>query len=371
MAWLPEYCLSRIEARGRRPGLALQSPAMSVHTSYVPDRPAVRWGILGVARIATEKVIPAMQRGTYCEVAAIASRDLSKAEAAAARLGIAKAYGSYEALLADADVDAVYNPLPNHLHVPWSVRAAEAGKHVLCEKPIGLDAAEAEQLLAARDRTGVTIEEAFMVHTHPQWIGAIDLVRGGRIGPVRAVVGAFSFFNDDPKNIRNAPEFGGGALMDIGCYLVHASRWIVGREPDRVMALIDRDPRFGIDRRTSMMLDFGDDAHAIGTCSMQHVPYQRVQILGTTGRVEIEIPFNAPADRPCRVFIGDGSDPTGVRAETIEFEACNQYTIEADRFSCAVLHGTAAPLPLEDSVKNMRVIDALVRSAKSGEWEHP
>ena len=338
----------------------------------------IRWGVLGVARIAREKVIPATQCSEYSQVTAIASRDLSKAQTAAAELGIAKAYGSYEALLADPDIDAVYNPLPNHLHVPWSVRAAEAGKHVLCEKPIGLNAAEAEQLLATRDSTGVKIQEAFMVHTHPQWTGAIDLIGRGRIGEVHAVVGAFSFLLTDPENVRTVAAYGGGGLLDLGCYLVHTARWMFGREPERVVGAIERDSDTGIDRIASMVLDFGsgglpssDAGHAIGTCSMYQAPYQRVQVLGTKGRIEIEIPFNAPPDRPCRIFVGDGTDPTGVAAETIEFDTCNQYTIQADRFSRAVLDDADVPLPLEDSVKNMRVLDALVRSAESGRWERP
>jgi predicted dehydrogenase len=338
----------------------------------------LRWGVLGTARIAVEKVIPALQRSEFCETVAVASRQLDRAKTAASTLGVSKAYGSYEALLADPDIDAIYNPLPNHLHVPWSIRAAEAGKHVLCEKPVALTAVEAEQLLAARDRTGVRIQEAFMVRTHPQWTGAIDLIRQGRIGEVRSVVGAFSFFMDDAPNIRTVAEYGGGGLMDLGCYLVHAARWVFGREPERVIAAMERDEHSGIDRLASIMLAFGASralslpgGYAVGTCSMFQGPYQRVHILGTQGRVEIEIPFNAPLDRPCRIFVGDGSDPTGVEARTVEFDTCNQYTIEVDGFARAILDGTDVPLPLEDSVKNMRVLDALVRSAESGRWEEP
>jgi len=308
-----------------------------------------------------------MQGSRLSQVTAIASRDIVKAQAAATRLGIPKAYGSYEALLGDPDVDAIYNPLPNHLHVSWSIRAAEAGKHVLCEKPIGLNAKEAEQLLAARDRTGVAIEEAFMVHTHPQWTGAVDLVRRGRIGEVQAIVGAFSFSLTDPNNIRAVAEYGGGGLLDLGCYLVHTARWVFDREPDRVIAAIERDPRTGVDRLASMLLDFGG-RHAIGTCSMYQTPCQRVNILGATGRVEIEIPFNAPPDRPCRIFVADGADGTGTAAEVLTFDICNQYTIEAERFASAVLHGAPMPLPLEDSVKNMRVLDALLHSSRTGAW---
>src|SRR5688500_11810074 len=237
----------------------------------------IRWGVLGVAGIATRKVIPAMQQRTYSAVTAIASRDAAKAAGAATALGIPKAYGSYEALLEDPDVDAVYNPLPNHLHVPWTIRAAERGKHVLCEKPIALSAAEARLLLDVRDRTGVRMQEAFMVRTHPQWLLARDLVRGGRIGELRAMVGVFSYFNDDPANIRNQPDIGGGALMDIGCYLVNTSRFIFAAEPDRVSGAVELDPALKVDRLTSMLLDYGG-RHLVGTCSTQMVPYQRMQI---------------------------------------------------------------------------------------------
>jgi predicted dehydrogenase len=328
----------------------------------------VRWGVLGAARIALTKVVPAMKRSGRVDVVAIASRDADRARQAADSLAIPQAYGSYEALLADPGVDAIYNPLPNHLHLEWTRRAAEAGKHVLCEKPIGLDAAEAVALVDVRDRTGVKIQEAFMVRTHPQWIAAVGQVQAGRIGEVRAVTGAFSFFNDDPRNIRNVRAFGGGALLDIGCYLVHTARWIYGREPARVAAAIERDPRSDVDRLTSILLDFGA-GHAVGTCSTQLAPYQRVQILGTSGRIEVEIPFNAPADRPCRVFVGDGTDATGTSAEVLTFDTCDQYTREAELFSEAILDSTPQPLPLEDSVANMRVLDAIVRAGESGRFE--
>jgi predicted dehydrogenase len=326
-----------------------------------------QWGVLGTAGIAMRKVIPAMQRGASSSVIAIASRDRARAQEAARALGLRKAYGSYEDLLADPDIDAIYNPLPNHLHVPWTVRAADAGKHVLCEKPVALSADEARQLIEVRDRTGVLIQEAFMVRNHPQWLAARDVVRSGRIGEVRSFMGFFSYYNDDPANIRNVASWGGGGLMDIGCYLVHTSRMIFDREPGRVAALMERDPKMDVDRLTSMMLDF-EGAQAVGTCSTQLVPYQRVQILGTRGRVEIPIPFNAPPDKPTRILVDDGSDLAGAGIETLEFATCDQYTIQGDLFSRAILDGRPAPYPLEDSVKNMRVIDALVRSAQSGAW---
>src|SRR6266481_3554413 len=283
--------------------------------------PKVRWGVLGVAGIAVYKVIPAMQQGVDTETTAIASRDLAKAQRAARDLGITKAYGSYEELLADRDIDAIYNPLPNHLHVPWSIKAAEAGKHVLCEKPIGLSLDEAKKLRDARDRTGVKIGEAFMVRTHPQWIAALELVRGGRIGELRSMMGFFSYANPDPANIRNILASGGGGLMDIGCYPIFTSRFIFGAEPRRVAAVIERDPQMKIDRLTSAILDF-PASQSIFTCATQLVPYQRMQIFGTRGRIEIEIPFNAPPDRPCRVFLDDGSDLFGAGIETHEIPDC-------------------------------------------------
>jgi predicted dehydrogenase len=330
----------------------------------------IRWGVLGAARIATRKVIPAMQRGHWSVVTGIASRDRARAEAAGSVLGIAKTYGSYDALLDDPEIDAVYIPLPNHLHVPWSVRAAERGKHVLCEKPIALTTAEARHLLEVRDRTGVRIQEAFMIRTHPQWVTAREIALGGRLGDVRSIQGYFSYFSDDPSNIRTVPEFGGGALMDIGCYLINTARFIFGREPVRVMGLLDRVPALGVDRTASLLLDF-DGPHAAGTCSMQMAPYQRVQMLGTRGRLEIPIPFNAPPDRPCRILVDATGELSGAGVETIELEICDQYTIQGDLFSKALLDGTDVPVPLEDAVKNMACIEAVVRSARTGRWEAP
>jgi predicted dehydrogenase len=324
----------------------------------------VRWGVLGVAKIAVKKVIPAMQRGQWSEVTAIASRDLSKARGAADELGIAAAYGSYEELLADPEVEAVYIPLPNHLHVPWAVRAAEAGKHVLCEKPLARSVKEAAPLLNARDRAGVKIQEAFMVRTHPQWIGALGLVESGQIGEVRCVMGHFSYYNRDPQNIRNVAEYGGGGLLDIGCYLVYTSRLIFGQEPVRAAGSVERDPRTRTDVLTSAILDF-PSGRAIFTCGTRLVPYQRVHIFGTAGRVEIEVPFNAPPDRPCRVFLDDGSDLFGGGVRALEFGPCDQYTIQGDLFSRAIREGTEQAIPLEDSLKNLAVIEAIFNSSKS------
>jgi predicted dehydrogenase len=330
----------------------------------------LRFGVLGAARIAVTKVVPAMQRGRFCEVVALASRDRAKGEQAARALGIARVHGSYEELLADPGIDAVYNPLPNHLHVPWSIRALEAGKHVLCEKPIGLSVAEVEELVRARDRTGRQVQEAFMVRTHPQWLGVRELVRTGRIGALRAVSSFFSYFNDDAANVRNVPEYGGGGLLDIGCYPITIARFLFAAEPLRVAGCLDLDPRFGTDRLASGVLEF-KGGQSVFTCSTQAVPYQSVQVIGTRGRIEVEIPFNAPPDRPTRVFLDDGSDLWGAGIETLAFETCDQYTIQGDLFSQAILEGTPLPIPLEDALGNARVIAALFRSAASGRWEAP
>ncbi|HYV13675.1 MAG TPA: Gfo/Idh/MocA family oxidoreductase [Pyrinomonadaceae bacterium] len=328
----------------------------------------VRWGVLGTANIALKKVIPAMQRSSWCEIAAIASRDLTKAQAAANELQIPTAYGSYEELLADDSIEAVYNPLPNHLHVPWTSKAAEAGKHVLCEKPIALNAEEARTLIDARDRYGVRIQEAFMVRTHPQWLETQRLIRDGRIGTLRSITGFFSYVNSDPTNIRNQLEFGGGALMDIGCYPITMSRWIFETEPRRVLGLIERDPVFGIDNLTTAVLDF-PNGHATFTCSTRLAPYQRMIFQGTEGRIEVLIPFNAPNDRPTQILFDDGNDLTGASAETIEIPVCDQYEIQGTLFSQSLRENKSQPIPLEDAINNMTVIDAVVKSASTGQWE--
>ena len=302
-----------------------------------------------------------MQRCARASVRAIASRDQRNADRAAIALGIPVSHGSYEALIADPDIDAVYIPLPNHLHVAWATRAAEAGKHVLCEKPIGLTAVEVRALIDVRDRTGVLIQEAFMYRAHPQWRRAVELIRAGRLGELRAVSGAFSYSNLDPANIRNVAAWGGGGLYDIGCYLINCARLVFGGEPRQVRGLVARDPMSGVDRLTSMLLEF-ENGHAIGVCGTQHVPYQRIQIFGTRARLEIEIPFNAPPDQPTRLLIDDGTDLCGAAVEIIEIPAADQYTIQGDEFSAAILQRTPAPYPLEDSLNNLRVIDTIFAS---------
>ena len=328
----------------------------------------VRFGIISTAKIGIQKVIPAMQQSARCRVLAIASRDLTRARAAADALGIPRAYGSYAELLQDAEIEAVYNPLPNHLHVPISIEAAAAGKHVLCEKPIALTAAEAQKLVEARDHAGVLIQEAFMVRCHPQWLRARALVREGRIGELRVVQGSFSYMNTDPANVRNQAGIGGGGLYDIGCYPIVTARFLFGAEPVRVASQIEYDPNFGTDRLASVLLQF-PTGQALFYCSTQLVPYQRMQILGTGGRIEIEIPFNAPPDRPCRIVVDDGSQLGDGSARPEMFEVVDQYTLQGDLFARAIREGTALPFPLEDAVNNMRVLDAVFRAGKTGRWE--
>lgn len=328
----------------------------------------VRWGVLSTSQFALTLAVPAMQKSEWCEIRAIASRDKQKAQQAARTMGITHAYGSYEELLADPEIEAIYNPLPNHMHIPWSIKAAEAGKHVLCEKPLSITVAEARELLRVQEKTGVKIGEAFMVRTHPQWLRARELVRSGRIGQLRSISGFFGYFNRDINNIRNIHEVGGGGLLDIGCYPITTSRFIYDEEPTRVVSLIERDPEMKIDRLVSVILDF-PSGHAIFTCSTQVVPYQRMNLIGTRGRVEIEIPFNAPNDRPCRIFVDDGGDLSGKTITTERFPICDQYTIQGDLFSRAIRENNEVPVPVSDGVKNMAVIEAAFKSAESGKWE--
>jgi predicted dehydrogenase len=328
----------------------------------------VRFGVIGTAKIAMQKVIPGMQQSAHCRIVAIASRDRTRARAAAEALGIPRAYGSYAELLQDREIEAVYNPLPTHLHVPVSIEAAAAGKHVLCEKPIALTAEEAEKLVAARDHAGVVIQEAFMVRSHPQWLRARALVREGKIGALRVVQGSFGYMNSDPANVRNQAGIGGGGLYDIGCYPIATARFLFEAEPTRAASQIEYDPTFETDRLASVLLQF-PTGQALFYCATQLVPYQRMQILGTEGRIEIEIPFNAPPDRPCRIFVDDGSQLGDASARLETFDVVNQYTVQGDLFARAIREGTPLPFPLEDAVANMRVLDAVFRAGGSGRWE--
>ena len=323
----------------------------------------LRWGILSTAKIGVDKVIPAMQRAANCEIVAIASRDAARAQSVAKRLAIPAAYGSYEQLLADVNVQAIYNPLPNHLHVPWSIAALEAGKHVLCEKPIGLSADEGQKLVdASRRFPRLKVMEAFMYRHHPQWQTARRLVHEGRIGELRTIQSFFSYYNDDATNYRNHAEFGGGGMADIGCYCISLARFLFNSEPRRVLGIVEYDPKFQIDRIASGILEFAAGTSTF-TCSTQLAPYQRVNILGTAGRIEIDIPFNAPPDRACTM-----RHEAAGRSDEISLPVCDQYTIQGELFARAVLDDTPVPTPIEDAVANMRVIEAIVASGRTGGW---
>ena len=323
----------------------------------------VRWGVVSTASIGMVEVLPAMQRGQYTQLVAIASRNPEKAQEAARQLGIPKAYGSYAELLADPEIEAVYIPLPNHLHVPWSIKALEAGKHVLCEKPLGLDAGDARRLLeASRSYPGLKVMEAFMYRNHPQWKLAQQLVKNGEIGELHSIHTYFNYYLPDPANIRNMADIGGGGLLDVGCYAVFLSRLIFESEPVRAFAAMQLDPEFKTDRLAAGILEFSTGI-ATFTCSTQLFDFQRVNIMGTLGQVELEIPFNPPVDRPSRLYLHNGS---GKR--DFELDVCDQFTIQGDLFSKAILEDTPVPTPLEDAVANMVAIDALFQSARAGCW---
>lgn len=324
----------------------------------------VRWGILSTAKIGREKVIPAMQAGEFCDVVAIASRNKSHAQSEASRLNIPRAYGSYEELLTDADVDAVYIPLPNNLHVPWAIKAIEANKHVLCEKPLGLTSAEANQLLIVADnKPYLKVMEAFMYRFHPQWQNTLKLINEGAIGKLKNIHSFFSYYNVDSGNIRNKMDTGGGGMMDIGCYCISLSRFIFGREPEKVLGIVEYDTGLGIDCLASGILDFSTGTSSF-TCSTQLMPYQRVNILGTEGRIEIEIPFNAPPDKHTHMWLDKKSG-----TEEIIFDPVDQYTIQGDLFSKAIINDTPVPTHLRDAVNNMMVIDAIFESGKEKMWK--
>jgi len=323
----------------------------------------IRWGVLSTARIGLQKVLPAMQQGKHCELIAMASRNVESAKQAAAQLGIPKVYGSYEELLNDPEIEAIYNPLPNHLHVPWTIKAIEAGKHVLCEKPIATSVSELQQLLnVAKAHPQIKVMEAFMYRRHPQWLKARELAQSGRIGEVRTLHSFISFFNNDAKNVRNKPEMGGGTLFDVGCYSVSIPRFIFGAEPKRVCAQMDIDPNFHIDRTISGILDFGPRTSSF-TCSMQLARHQNATIFGTEGKIEIELPLNPLPERPAKIVLHNGNG-----AQEILSDSCNQFTLQGDAFSLAIINDAPVAVPLADSLANMKVIEALFESARKETW---
>ena len=327
----------------------------------------VIWGVLSTAKIGRERALPGMKKSSLLEIRAIASRDEARARSTSDALGIPKAYGSYEALLADPEIEAIYNPLPNHLHVPLTLQAAAAGKHVLCEKPIALTARDAMQLRATTGK--VLVAEAFMVRFHPQWLRARELVLEGCIGTLRAVQMFFGYNNLDPANVRNRADIGGGGLYDIGCYAIVAGRFFLGAEPTRGIALIDRDPTFGTDRLTSALVDFGDGRRLDFSVSTQIAPHQRIQLCGSKGRIELCIPVNAPQGAATRILIDDCSSLEGTGIVTETLPESDQYQLQGEAFSRAVRGEIALPYGIEDAVANMQVIDALFRSERSGRWE--
>jgi predicted dehydrogenase len=329
----------------------------------------IRWGIVSTADIGMKKVNPAIMQSQHSEIVALASRDLGKAKAALTELGLpnARAYGSYAELYADPNVDAIYNPLPNHLHVPETLAAAKAGKHVLCEKPIAFTAEEAAQLKQAPK--GVLIAEAFMVRHHPQWQRAREIVRSGELGRIHAVRVAFFYYNDDPQNVRNIADIGGGGIYDIGCYCVISGRYLFETEPKRVVALVDRDPKFGTDRLASVIADFGDGRHLSFICGTQTSGRQTVEAYGPKGSLEIVIPFNAPPNEMTAILVGSGGpmDRSLHRREILP--PVDQYTVEAEDFALAVLGQKPLLFGIDDAIKQMQVLDAIFRSEKSGSWE--
>ncbi|MEQ1768704.1 MAG: Gfo/Idh/MocA family oxidoreductase [Devosia sp.] len=328
----------------------------------------VRWGIVSTANIGVKKVIPGIMKSPHSEVVALGSRDAGKARAALDELGLtnARAYGNYAELYSDPDIDAIYNPLPNHLHVPETLAAAKAGKHVLCEKPIGLDVADAERLRAIPKNVLVT--EAFMVRYHPQWMRAREIAASGELGTVHAIRAVFTYFLDDPSNVRNIADIGGGGIMDVGCYPVVASRYIFGAEPKRVVALVDRDPNFKTDRLASVIADYGNGRQLSFICGTQSAGNQKVEIIGTKGRAEVIVPFNALPDERSAIEIDTGApfDRSLARREIIR--PVDQYTEQAEHFALAVLGEKTLPWGIEDAIAQMKVLDAIFKSEKTGAW---
>ena len=324
----------------------------------------VRWGILSTAKIGRKNVIPAMQQCTQAEVKGIASRNLEDAKNTANELGIPLAFGSYQAMLESPEIDAVYIPLPNHLHLEWILKSLDAGKHVLCEKPLVLKTQDIDAIREKAKEKGRKVGEAFMVKTAPQWLKAKEIIQSGSIGRLKSIHGFFSYFNDDPKNIRNNPAYGGGGLWDIGCYPITLSRFILEEEPLVVFGVAEKDPDFQVDRVFSGLLSFPSCASTF-TASTQMVPYQRMQFFGTEKMLELQIPFNAPIDAPSLILLHSGSKEDA-DAEQIIVPASNQYTIQGDAFSRAIMENTDVPVSLQDTLDNTKIILALLESASSG-----
>lgn len=326
----------------------------------------IKWGVLSTANIGVKKVIPAMQKGAHCEVTAIASRNEDASKKIAQQLGIPKHYHSYESLLKDPHIDAIYNPLPNHMHFEWTLRAIHAGKHILCEKPLVLQTEEIKELIRERDKKKVKVGEAFMVHTHPQWVDTANRIKKGELGKLKVIQGFFSYFNDDPGNIRNVKSYGGGGLWDIGVYPIHTARFVLGEEPKRVMALTENHPDYETDVVTSAIMEF-PSCQVSFHCSTLLVPYQVMSFFGDKKKLDVEIPFNAPNDKPCRVKISDGMF-SGNDEEILEYPVCDQYTVQGDEFSKAILNDTEVPVSLENALYNVAIVNAMFESATQRCW---
>ncbi len=327
----------------------------------------LNWGILSTSAFAQRSFIPAAQQSPVANVAAISSRNLSSAKEVAKKMGIPKVYGSYEEIIEDPEIDVIYNPLPNHMHVEWTARAIKAGKHVLCEKPLFINPEEAKGLIELRDEYKVKVGEAFMVKSHPQWQKARELVESGALGTPSMYIGTFNYYNDDPKNIRNIEQYGGGALWDIGCYTVMTSRYIFGANPTRVVASVQKDPEFNTDILSNVILEFPNEKRAQFSVSTKTAKYQRVQVLGSEKILEIMIPFNAPEDRPSVIKINPG-DILLEQEEKIIIDTCNHYVLEVEDFTRAIENNTEVPVSLEDAYDHSMIINAIFKSAETGQW---
>jgi predicted dehydrogenase len=323
---------------------------------------SLQLGILSVSGFFQKKIAIPVAKSPLIDIAAIASRSADKAEAAARQYNIPKAYGSYEALFADDELDAVYIPLPNHLHAEYIRKAADAGKHIICEKPIALTAQEAKESIAYAENKGVKVMEAFMYRFHPQWQHARELILMKEIGKVHSIQTFFSYNNTDPSNIRNRQDAGGGALLDIGCYAVSVSRFLTGMEPRRVVSILQEDTNFGTDVLLSGLLDF-DGPQATFTIGTQTFPYQRVSAIGSSGIISIEIPFNTPSDVETRIQVTNS-----VGSRDVLFPPEDQYILEFEAFARAILEDQPVPTLPEDAIHNMKVLDALRLSAEKGGW---
>ncbi|MBT9386155.1 Gfo/Idh/MocA family oxidoreductase [Pseudooceanicola sp. CBS1P-1] len=331
-----------------------------------PEITPLRWGILGCAGIGRKAVLPAMRASALCQPLAIASRDIDRARATARDFAIPEARGSYQEILDDPRIEAVYIPLPNHLHVDWTIRALEAGKDVLCEKPLALTGAEAARVAETAERTGRRVTEAFMTRHHPQWQTALALVQEGRIGTLNAIQCLFSYANADPENVRNRADIGGGGLYDIGCYAIDSARYFFGAEPERVCALADLDPVFGTDRLTSGLMGFAGGRHASFTVATQSSLAQSLVLLGSTGRIVLDAPFNCPPDHAARLVIDPGQDLAGTGREVLTLPATDQYRAQLDAFVTALRRNSDPAPALAELRANARALEALADSLRDG-----